>query len=236
MKPGSALQPFPHYFADILKSYEAGRPLTPEQLHFLANHQQTLGNYVADSVIRYYMKSYKLETAKPFNLLFPKQKINHLTFDHLKEHVEYLLHHEISHVDLKMTPEQFLQFRAAGIHELIFWHGNHFLTGAPFFAGGIPYVVYFQWGNLFGVVKYQVLPEEKAIKGNVMIYFEDMEDRYLYECIKQYEHKAENKLEQEHKLIHAPEQPQIQLASEIETGIRPGFKFNTSGEKGKDEK
>lgn len=186
MQPALTNKLVPHTFSDILKCFGEGKPLSAEQMHFLRWHQRALSSSIADPVLKYYLKSTRKQPQQKLSVLFPKQKINDLTFQQIKQRVHTVLKNNLSHTDLKMTMQQYLQFKAAGIDELIFWHGNQFLTGAPFFAGGLPYVVYFQWGNLFGVVKFQVLSEDKALKGNVLIYFEDMQERYLSQCVADY--------------------------------------------------
>ena len=60
------------------------------------------------------------------------------------------------------TKEDFETFKKVVCEELILTHGNQLLTGAPFYPGGIPYTLFFQWGNLFGVAKSVVHPDEKA--------------------------------------------------------------------------
>lgn len=192
MRPSLLAQPHANYVSHILRSFEGGKPLSCDQLNFLATHEKILSTHGLDSVIKYYLKSYHDKQKADLSFRFPKQKINQVTTRQIKQTIQTLLKSKLDHVDLKMTLEQFAQFKYVGINELIFWHGNQFLTGAPFQPGGIPYIIYFQWGNLFGVVKFQILPEEKALKGNVLIYFEDMSNRNLYECVKEYEHKLKD--------------------------------------------
>lgn len=199
MKPTLIEQPTAGYVSHILRNFESGIPLSADQLNFLSNNEKFLSSYGLDPVLKYYLKSYQKKPAS-LSFIVPPQNITHLTTQQIKRSVQNLLKTRIGHVDLQMTLAQYAQLRSVGMNELIFWHGNHFLTGAPFFPGGIPYVIYFQWGNLFGVVKFQVLPEEKVLKGNLLVYFEDMEDRSLYQCVREYEHKYKDELNLEKQL------------------------------------
>ncbi len=201
MKPILVEKNFPHGFSSILEKFEASKPLSSDQLNFLSSHERALSNSTLDPVIRYYLTSHLRDPKKTLSLSFPNQKLNEVGFKHIKHNMHMLLKENLSHVDLKMTLEQFMHFKSVGINELIFWHGNQFLTGAPLFPGGIPYVIYFQWGNLFGVVKFQVLPEEKALKGNVLIYIEDMQERHLYECIKDYANQHKEELKHQNEIL-----------------------------------
>lgn len=174
------------YISDILKTFENDKPLSGEQINFLARHEKVLSSYALDPVISYYLKPNKAKKELMFDLA--EKKITALTLQHIKQHVQQLLTSNLDHVDLKMTLDQFQHFKTIGIHELIFWHGNQFLTGAPFFPGGIPHLIYVQWGDLFGVVKLQLISAEKKLKGHVRLYLETRKERTLYQCIKDYSH------------------------------------------------
>src|SRR5690606_35947581 len=120
----------------------------------------------------------------------------------------------------QMSPSDFLSFRAMTTDELILYHGNQLLTGAPFFPGGVPQLIYFQWGNLFGVAKYVVIAEEKALKSNVLIYFEDRHERLLQDCVYQYNQKLQHESHHQQRLapfMHprhdAPELSSRQISS-----------------------
>jgi hypothetical protein len=139
--------------------------------------------------------------------ILPNELLNKESIKSLKRRLILLLQSKNKNVQLKFTVEHFQELMSLAYGELILYHGNQLITGAPFFQGGIPHVVYFQWGNLFGVAKYVVLPDEKNQKGNVMIYFEDMADRLLNDCVDQYNHKYENDLKQyqQEKLNPSPQ-------------------------------
>ena len=199
MKPSLLAEPYANQVSAILNRFENAQPLSCDQLNFLSRHEKILSRYALDQAVKYYLKSYKNKLDKTLLLDFPKQALNQLSVHKIKQAVLNLLKNNVSHVDVQMTLEQFLQFKTIGIKELIFWHGNQFLTGAPFYPGGIPHVVYFQWGNLFGIVKLYIFPDEKIVRGNVLIDFETMLDRDLNQCVMEYMKVLENKQDQQNQ-------------------------------------
>lgn len=114
-----------------------------------------------------------------------KNELPTINADEIYERIKLMLEHEGQHIEFLITPEQL----APNFNHIIKHHGNHFLTGAPFMHGGVPYIMLFQWGNLFGVIKFIELDDEKALKANILIYFEDMADRTLEECVADYKQK-----------------------------------------------
>jgi hypothetical protein len=128
----------------------------------------------------------KLEKQNPANFLIPNEKITPEAIKTLKTRLGAVLMNKSSSVVLSMSPQQYFDFKKCSLEELVFFHGNQFLTGAPFFPGGIPTFIPFQWGNLFGVAKSSVLASEKSVKGNILIYFEDMRERELSRCVEDY--------------------------------------------------
>lgn len=190
----------------LLASYANDKPLPPDVLNFLAWHEKTL-SYLQpglDQALRYHLKPYHKHREEAQSFLLTHEKLNKESIANLKKRLQIMLQDRNSHLEFKMKPEQFLQFRSMTVDELILYHGNQFLTGAPFHIGGIPHTLLFQWGNLFGVAKYVVLPEERALRSNVLIYFESMHDRYLDQCVDEYQHKLKNEL-QHHTATPAPQ-------------------------------
>jgi hypothetical protein len=119
-----------------------------------------------------------------------------------------------SQASIRLTHKQYLQFKQYNIQDLIYWHGNQFLTGAPFYPGGIPHVIYFQWGNMFGIVKPSVLAGEEALKANILIYFVDMMDRDIDRCVLDYDKQVNEDLINQNKLLYqntlTPPSPEAQ--------------------------
>jgi hypothetical protein len=190
-------KPTDYLCKNLLANFAEGKPLSPDLVNFLARHEKTLSNPKLDSALNYYLKHLHNKTAH--------EKLNHEDITKLKKRLQLLVKSKNAKVEFIMTPSQFSQFRFLNYRELILFHGNQFLTGAPFIPGGVPHLIYFQWGNLFGVAKYVVLPEEKSLKSNVLIYFEDRQEREFIECIYQYNHKNAAKIDQHPQLMPVPQ-------------------------------
>ncbi len=191
--PALIPQPYAHWIANILARFEDGKPLSSDQLNFLISHENTLCSHALDLVIKYYLSSHH-SPDKHLSFTVPAERIDRLNAHEIRDAVENLLHYELSHVDLKMSAEQFLKFKAVGFHELIFWHGPQFLSQTMPFPNASPLVLYFQWGKLFGVVKLNAHMDNFIMDGNVLIYFEDINDRSLNQCVLDYT--------KNHKIIH----------------------------------
>lgn len=196
------LQPIHPNSTDILRCFALGKPLSSEQQNFLEWHQQQLSSAEFDPVLKYYIESNKKRRKKyQTTFLLPHEELNKEDIQRLKKRIKIFLQNKNRQIVISITQKQFLQFKELNLHELIFWHGNQTLTGAPFFPGGIPPVIFFQWGNLFGVVKYVILSEEKSLKSNILIYFEDMVDRDLNRCVQEYTQRLDMALEQQNKIL-----------------------------------
>ncbi|CAM4459993.1 MAG: hypothetical protein LEGION0398_MBIBDBAK_00884 [Legionellaceae bacterium] len=173
----------------IRNAYKYGMPLTDAQYHFLWFNQHKLG-YEFENMAQYYRLNPTFKSGKT-SFIQPHEKLSPPDIQRLYKRLQLMLTGTRSSIELPLTLEQFLVLKN-GIGELIFYHGNQLLTGAPFFAGGIPRVDFFQWGNLLGVVKYEELLSEKGVDGNILIYFEDMSDRELLQAIKDYQLQQHN--------------------------------------------
>lgn len=197
-------QPYAHWIADILHRFEDGKPLSSDQLNFLLTHEKSLGSHALDLVIKYYLSAHKNNPDKSLEFTIPSEKLDQFNFHQLKEVVHNLLEHNLSHVDLNMSLEQFKQFKVAGLHEIIYWHGPQFLTRALPSHNMLPRVIYLQLGQYFGVVTIKAVVERLVFSGNVNIYFEYINDRSLNQCILDYakKHALEEKLRLEHSLTH----------------------------------
>lgn len=103
--------------------------------------------------------------------------------------------HRAKGIELTLTAQQFAQLRPSLTHIMCF-HGNQALTGSPYFEGGIPNIVLFQWGNLLGIAKFTAAPSEKVIKGDLLVYFEDLQDRTIEECAVKYQHQHRQLIKQ----------------------------------------
>lgn len=206
MRESLILQPIHNSSTDILRSFATGKPLSGDQINFLDWHQKELSSPSFDPVLRFYLQLLRKRARRYHaSFLLPHEELNFADIEKLKKRIQIFLKEKASQVTISLTEKQLLKFKELTSKELLFWHGNQFLTGAPFFPGGIPPVIFFQWGNLFGVVKYVILPGEKALKTNILIYFEDMQDRYLDQCVLDYNQHLENEIKlQKETLINHP--------------------------------
>lgn len=198
IKPGLKNNPNSYTYTQLLVNFADGKPIAPDLVNFLYRHEKILSCYALDPALKYYLKPYHRKAAESHHsFLLPHEKLNPNEVTQLKRRLDIFLKSQGSHVEFRLTPEEFTLLKQAGYPELILYHGNQFLTGAPFHPGGIPHIIFFQWGNSFGVAKYVVMAEEKSLKSNVLIYFEDMQDRYLDQCVKDYIHKHQLELRAE---------------------------------------
>ena len=201
MKPKLVHKPNNYTYHKLLVNFAGGVPLTPDQLNFIYRHEKTLSTHGLDPVLKYYLKSFHRKTSEQHSFLMHKENFDAESAKELKKRLNLLLKDKKrgERIHLSISPQQYLQFKNAAHPSLILYHGNHFITGAPFHPGGIPHTIFFQWGNLFGVAKYVVLPEERALKSNVLIYFEDRHERNLNQYVE------DIKKEMQHELKASPQ-------------------------------
>jgi hypothetical protein len=203
MRPSLILQPFHNSSAEIIKSFSNGKPISPDQLHLLELHQKELSNTTFDPILDYYLALHKKHPQKyQGTFLLHHEAINFEDIQKLKERIRTVLKEKNQPVSIPVSVNQLRQFADLNSRELIFWYGNQYLTGAPLVPGGIPPVIYFQWGNLFGIVKYLVLAGEKALKANLLMFFEDMLERNLDQCVMDYQKKLRTELIQQNEILY----------------------------------
>jgi hypothetical protein len=211
--------------ADMIKCFEQGIPLSSDQWHHLDWHKQVFNSPIGDAMQRYYIESLKRKKESMRSFALPSDEFNAKTVQQFKERMKVLLKQKGTKAIFRFNHKQYLDFKKYTMGELIFWHGNHLLTGAPFIPGGIPNVVLFQWGNFFGIVKYVVLLEEKAIKGNLLVYFEDMQDRDLNQCVLDYDRKIQYDLQYQNNLLleHKIESMETKFIVKPSTMLKPSY-------------
>ncbi|GEM_PF-1585694 len=212
-RPTLILHPLHQSTADIVHRFTLGKPLSPDQMNYIDWHQIELSDPQFDSILKYYLKSRSSHAAHLHtSFLLPHEIMNKESIELLKKRIAILLkENQSNRIVMQLTHKQFLEFKEYTIHDLIFWHGNQFLTGAPFYPSGTPPLILFQWGNNFGIIKYVVIAGEKAVMGNLLLYFEDMQERTLDRCVQDYnkrmedEIKLQNKLFESHKILYSDE-------------------------------
>lgn len=177
------LEPSHDSYLGIVKCFNEGRPLTPEQINYLRRFHAKISNTSFDRIVNYY------GILRDKNVHLDRNQFTRPSLSQLKKQILTYLDEEGEEVNIRLTRRQFFQFRALLTNELIFFHGNQLLTGAPYFPGGVPHVDFMQWGNLFGIVKYEELLGEIATDANILIAFEEMADRNIEQCINHYNAK-----------------------------------------------
>lgn len=207
LRPTLILHPLHDSTADIVKCFMLGKPLTPDQANFLDWHKKQLSNPQFDPILKYYLKSrhaYKNEVHTSF--LLPQEKMTPESIALFRKRLAVMLQANPQHrAVVSLTQQQLLEFKHYTLQDLIFWHGNQFLTGAPFYPSGTPPLILFQWGNYFGIIKYVVFAGEKSIMGNLLLYFEDMQERTLDRCVQDYHKRMEEEIQLQEKLLRNQE-------------------------------
>jgi hypothetical protein len=203
-RPTLLLHPLHPSTAEIVKCFLLNKPLTPDQKNYLDWHQAQLSSVHFDPILKYYLEK-RSDYHNDFHtsFLLPHEKINRESIAFLKKRIAILLQENPKQrITMPLTHKQFLEFKEYTLQDLIFWHGNQFLTGAPFYPSGTPPLIFFQWGNYFGIIKYVVIAGEKSIKGNLLLYFEDMQERTLDYCVADYQKHMKEEIKLQNELLH----------------------------------
>lgn len=201
--PSLGLHPTTDSTIDIVKCFLLGKPLTPDQIHYLDWHRIELSNSKLDPILKYYLKSSHNKEQQDLHtsLLLPHAILNRDAIASLKKRIDAMIKQSATaSANVVLSKRQFLSFRRYTIQDLIFWHGNQFLTGAPFYLGGIHHVIYFQWGNYFGIIKLMNIPGERAGTGNLLLHFEELKERTLEQCVFQYQKHEQEQIKVQEKL------------------------------------
>lgn len=201
MKPTLVLQPIHNSSADMIKTFAQGKPLSSDQMNFLAWHEHELSSTALDPLIKYYLESEKKHRKHFGNFLLPHEELNLEDIKKLKERIRATLKDKYSHLAIEMSEKQYLQFKKYAELELIYWTGHEFTSGARFYVGGVMPAIYFQWAEFFGVWKYAMIHEEKRLRHTAIIYFEAMRNRDLNQCVNDYKKHQHNEILFQHKLI-----------------------------------
>lgn len=218
MKPTLVFQPIHNSSADMLRCFSEGKPLSTDQLHFLAWHEKELSSAALDPLIEYYIGSEKRRKYHA-NFLLQHEQLNQEDIKKLKERIRAILKDKYSHVAFEMTEKQFLDFKKYAESELIFLTGQEFISGARFYVGGVMPALYFQWAEYFGVWKYAMMHANQQLQTKHIIYFEEMRHRDLKQCVEDYKNHQHNEVLFQQKLVVKPpteESPQHKI-------LRPQF-------------
>ena len=198
MKP--TLTHKPNYsYQNMLIKFANGAPLTCDQVNFLYENENSLSGPELDPLIKYYLKEYYEKHGHDHSFLLPGEILNLEAVERLKNRLKilFLQKGNKQKVNLTFTPAQFLQFRSILSKQLFFYNGNLLLSDIPYLLRGVPQLVFFQWGHLFLVARYIIVPQERGLRSHVYLHFEDMEMRNLEECVKEYVHTYKDELNKE---------------------------------------
>lgn len=200
MKFQLLLQPIHNSTADILKCFIQGKPLTPDQLNLLYLHQAELSN-LGNDLLNYYLKNIREKRANYQNIFLLKDEtINRETIVAIRNELVGAQNHLIVHMSL----EQLAQFRELNINTINYYHSNQMIPAHLFYPRGVPPVLYFQWGKLFGVIKY-VFSNVGSLVVSAIIYFENMENRNLEQCIHDYTQQLQHNIELQKQMMYLNE-------------------------------
>lgn len=164
--------------------------------------EQALQSYHKSLTTKKFPLQKILENTQPQRVVFTfeNEDIDAVTVKELYDELYKKLEHRETGIEITLTAEQFAEIRPTLTH-IINIHGNQALTSAPYLEGGTLNVVFFQWGNLLGVIKYTAAPSEKVVKGDLLTYFEDLQDRTFEQALLGYQKEHQTLI----KTITTPE-------------------------------
>lgn len=221
MKPTLVLQPIHNSSADMLRCFAEGKPLSTDQMNFLEWHEVELSSAALDPLIKYYLEAQKRRRKHMGNFLLPHEELNFEDIKKLKDRIHATLKDKYSHAAVEMSEKQYLKFKKYAESELIYWTGNEFTSGAKFYVGGVMPAIFFQWAEFFGVWKYAMIHADKQFRAKHIIYFEEMRNRDLNQCVNEYKQHQQNEILLQQKLVH--EKPAI-IQNKLTPEEEPHFK------------
>jgi hypothetical protein len=203
MRPHLILQPAHNSSADILKCFADGKPISADAVNYLDLHQRNLSSPEFDPVLNFYLHAHKTQPHKyQGTFLLHHEFINFEAFQELKKRIKLFLEQKKSpSISITLNPQQYKQFTQVGRNEIVYWHIHKLFNGAPMYPSIVPPAIFFQWGNIFGITKYLVLAGGKTVRANMLLYFEDMQNRNLDQCVDDYQKRFNLELEQQKNLI-----------------------------------
>ena len=188
MRNSLVLQPSHNTYRDLLEYFRQEKPLPPVLVNYLNWNYRNLDSRNFRSLLRYYQIP---TAAKPYAFELHDEKLDSHVLKQLKKRLEIAAEETPSGVEMRLTPEQFAQLRAiaAVTNEIIFWHDSPYsphLMGPRMFHGSIPHLVYIQWGDLLGVIKFEGVHRETEVPGNILIYFVSRRYRDTLQNLEEY--------------------------------------------------
>lgn len=202
MRPTLLLQPIHSSSSDILRSFAEDKPISLEQVNFLYWHQAQLSNANYDPILNYYLHSIKKKQIKFRNgFLLQHEILNFDAIEALKKRLSESLKTPEDHAVIQLTHKQLLQFKELTHHAISYYHSSQLISANLFYPRGVPPVLYFCWGKIFGVIKYVIPIDVDKIELNAIIYFENMENRNLDKCVEDYNFRLQNDIDSQKKIM-----------------------------------
>lgn len=203
MKPTLLLQPIHNSSAGILQSFVESKPLTSDQLNFLFLHQSQLSDAKLDPAIRYYLqKAYDKQSKFRETFLLKDEILNFEAIQALKKRLLEALKTQKDHLVVPMSLQQLNKFRKLNENTIHYYHSNILIAAHFFYPRGVPPVIYFSWGKYFGVIKYVISAYLSKIETSVLVYFENMENRNLNQCINDYSQQLKDNIELQKEMMY----------------------------------
>lgn len=179
-KPTLMLQPCHNSYASILHAFQQGKPLTNEQLNFLLWHARQLSNAHFDPILRIY----KIGQSCVHSFLVADELNTQESTHRFKDKLEALLREQQHGVMTQFTLNQFEHLIAIEhIPHFVYFDGNRIVVDSPIFRGKKVHACFFQWGNIIGIVRFEVTRDAPIIDTNAYVYFEERNKRELTEFI-----------------------------------------------------
>lgn len=199
MKPILVYKPQDYTYKEMLLQFQEGKPLSCDQLNFLYRYEYQLSHSALDEVCRYYLKQYKQHQLLPteksakialhptLKFALPTSQWNKANVNSFKEMLlQTFKKGDVTQLEMVLTPEAFNKLRTLTFDQMVYLHGYRLNMHESFFPGWFPYSVYFQWANVFGVARYDLLPDQKLTKTQVTLYLEPQNNRPLEKCVQDY--------------------------------------------------
>lgn len=227
MRPSLLLQPIHNSSADILRCFAEDKPISNEQLNFLYWHQAQLTNANFDPVLHYFLSSIKRKEQKfRKGFLLHHEILNFDAIEALKKRLRETLQTPKDYLTIHLTNKQLLQFREIIKHDVSYYHASQLISSNLFYPRGVPPVLYFCWGKIFGVIKYVIPTNLDRIELNAVVYFENMDNRNLDKCVEDYNLRLKSNIE--FQKIMMPEPNLTNNADEYNHHPTPRLSFSDS--------
>ena len=185
-RPSLILQPCHNSYAAILHAFQSGKPLSAEQLNFLLWHARQLSSAHLDPLLKYYKigKPHTYQHSCVHSFLVADELENKESTERFKFKLECLLQEQHHGIMAKFTMIQFEHLMAIEhVPHLVYFDSNRIVIDSPLFRGKKAHVYFFQWGNIIGIVKFEVVKDAPIYETNALVYFEERRNRELTEFI-----------------------------------------------------